>query len=211
MCTEKQAVSSLENKSRYPKKGLAANLYSAESISMRKILKIEKLEKQKTKFTVADIISEVDIKKYPWYIQKVFNNIMDCRTTAMKGHANKCSSCSHIEFNYNSCGSRSCPTCCGRRQKKWAVKIAEERTVRIRHFGILGNTVRKDSVLKARLSSSDSWRTPTNILKKVYKLKKQLDDAIKENELRLSCCRICSSTMEYFLGDYGEVFEYSSA
>lgn len=77
-------------------------------------------------YTVADVLRGAHFNNKPFYVQKTFKSILKCRTSEMSGHACKCRDCNHIETGYNSCGNRACPTCSGRKQKEWVIKIAED-------------------------------------------------------------------------------------
>jgi hypothetical protein len=48
--------------------------------------------------------------------------IKDCRTKALGGHIDACSSCRHIQISYNSCRNRHCPKCQGNKKEEWIQK-----------------------------------------------------------------------------------------
>ena len=48
--------------------------------------------------------------------------ILRCRTEAMGGYLETCEACHHIEYRYNSCSNRNCPTCQWLRQIRWSIK-----------------------------------------------------------------------------------------
>ena len=50
---------------------------------------------------------------------QAFRNIVECRTAAKGGHTWRCSSCSLIVPQYNSCLDRHCPKCQGKARFKW--------------------------------------------------------------------------------------------
>jgi hypothetical protein len=52
---------------------------------------------------------------------KTISDIMDCRTQALGGYAQKCNNkqCGHIVYHYCSCDNRHCPQCFKRRTDAW--------------------------------------------------------------------------------------------
>lgn len=50
---------------------------------------------------------------------RVMRAIQLCRTSALGGHAEKCSRCSYARNSYNSCRNRHCPKCQGADRRKW--------------------------------------------------------------------------------------------
>ena len=51
--------------------------------------------------------------------EKVLTTIMRCRTAALGGHRDRCSSCGHSAISYNSCRNRHCPKCQGNARIRW--------------------------------------------------------------------------------------------
>jgi hypothetical protein len=51
--------------------------------------------------------------------QKVLSAITRCRTAALGGHRDQCSSCGHTAISYNSCRNRHCPRCQGNARLRW--------------------------------------------------------------------------------------------
>ena len=51
--------------------------------------------------------------------EKVLTAIMRCRTAALGGHRDRCSSCGHSAISYNSCRNRHCPKCQGNARIRW--------------------------------------------------------------------------------------------
>lgn len=54
---------------------------------------------------------------------KAINDLINCRTSAMRGHLMQCSHCGHREQSYNSCRNRHCNKCQFLRQSIWADKL----------------------------------------------------------------------------------------
>jgi len=53
---------------------------------------------------------------------KVSEDIQQCRTAALGGHAYECPECSHTVIRYNSCRNRHCPMCQGVAKAVWVDK-----------------------------------------------------------------------------------------
>src|SRR5438034_446566 len=54
-----------------------------------------------------------------WQHLKVLKAIEHCRTAALGGHRDQCSSCGHSALSYNSCRNRHCPKCQGNARHRW--------------------------------------------------------------------------------------------
>ncbi len=52
--------------------------------------------------------------------------LMRCRTSALGGHVDACSSCGSIRVSYNSCRNRHCPKCQGKNREEWIAKRESE-------------------------------------------------------------------------------------
>lgn len=81
-------------------------------------------------YEVADVIRKLgdDIKslKLNSYQQATLRAISNCRTVALGGHIDSCSSCGVLSISYNSCRNRHCPKCQGHQRVKWlAAREAE--------------------------------------------------------------------------------------
>jgi hypothetical protein len=50
---------------------------------------------------------------------KVLRAIETCRTSALGGHRERCASCDHERYAYNSCRNRHCPKCQGLAKAQW--------------------------------------------------------------------------------------------
>jgi hypothetical protein len=49
-------------------------------------------------------------------------DILRCRTAQLGGYLEKCGSCGHAEYRYNSCSNRNCPSCQWLRQVQWGIR-----------------------------------------------------------------------------------------
>jgi hypothetical protein len=54
-----------------------------------------------------------------WQHQKVLLAITRCRTAALGGHRDVCSSCGHSAISFYSCRNRHCPRCQGNARLRW--------------------------------------------------------------------------------------------
>jgi hypothetical protein len=55
-----------------------------------------------------------------WQHQKVLLAITRCRTAALGGHRDRCTSCGHTtRISYNSCRNRHCTRCQGNARRRW--------------------------------------------------------------------------------------------
>jgi hypothetical protein len=54
-----------------------------------------------------------------WLHLKVLNAILRCRTAALGGHVDACSSCGHQVISLNSCWNRHCPKCQANARDRW--------------------------------------------------------------------------------------------
>jgi Putative transposase/Transposase zinc-binding domain len=57
---------------------------------------------------------------------KTLRAIKDCRTAALGGHVDACTSCGIIKVSYNSCRNRHCPKCQGHLRETWIQKRESE-------------------------------------------------------------------------------------
>jgi hypothetical protein len=61
-----------------------------------------------------------------WQHLKVLQAIERCRTAALGGHRDQCSSCGHSAISYNSCRNRHCPKCQGNARHRWLEARSQE-------------------------------------------------------------------------------------
>lgn len=68
--------------------------------------------------------------------KRVLTDIANCRTAALGGHLDRCTSCGYEHPSYNSCRNRHCPKCQALAQEKW---IAEQqaRMLDVQHFHVV--------------------------------------------------------------------------
>jgi hypothetical protein len=70
-----------------------------------------------------------------WPHRKVLDAIVRCRTAALGGHRDQCTSCGHQAILFNSCRNRHCPKCQGNARAKWlAARSAEPLPVPYFHI-----------------------------------------------------------------------------
>lgn len=54
--------------------------------------------------------------------QKVFEDLVRCRTAACGGQLYRCDHCGSEHYSYHSCGNRHCPKCHGQQTERWLEK-----------------------------------------------------------------------------------------
>lgn len=57
---------------------------------------------------------------------KASNDILNCRTASLGGHAFGCEECGHVTVSYNSCRNRHCPLCQGVTKAIWVDKRVKD-------------------------------------------------------------------------------------
>lgn len=82
-------------------------------------------------FEVADIL----YKHWPqveqctqingWQL-RTLSAIKSCRTAALGGHVDACTSCGVVRISYNSCRNRHCPKCQGKEREQWVQKRQDD-------------------------------------------------------------------------------------
>jgi len=58
-------------------------------------------------------------KWFTWLHLKILTAIVRCRTSALGGHVDECSSCGHRAISFNSCRNRHCPKCQANARDRW--------------------------------------------------------------------------------------------
>jgi hypothetical protein len=78
------------------------------------------------RFEIADVIRRAEariasrLREFlTWPQVKVLNAILRCRTAALGGHRDQCTSCGYQAISYNSCRNRHCPKCQTNAREKW--------------------------------------------------------------------------------------------
>ena len=67
---------------------------------------------------------------------KVLFDILQCRTSSLGGHEERCDCCSEVRYSYNSCGNRHCPKCLSTKQAIWIEKLINA-TLAVKHYHII--------------------------------------------------------------------------
>lgn len=77
--------------------------------------------------TAIDLLgNEVGQMNLPVHVLKTLRAIQQCRTSALGGHVDACSSCGTLHISYNSCRNRHCPQCQGHKRVQWIQKREAE-------------------------------------------------------------------------------------
>jgi hypothetical protein len=90
---------------------------------------------------VADIIrasGNAYREEYPVSFEQeaVMRHLVECRTAALGGHAERCDRCGHLRVSYNSCRDRHCPKCQSLKRAEWLDKRLE-RLLPVPHFHVV--------------------------------------------------------------------------
>lgn len=62
--------------------------------------------------------------------------LMRCRTAAMGGHKDACTSCGTVQMSYNSCRNRHCPKCQGHKREEW-IAARERELLPVSYFHVV--------------------------------------------------------------------------
>ena len=62
--------------------------------------------------------------------------LMRCRTAAMGGHKDACTTCGTVTLSYNSCRNRHCPKCQGRERERW-IEAREADLLPVPYFHVV--------------------------------------------------------------------------
>jgi predicted RNA-binding Zn-ribbon protein involved in translation (DUF1610 family) len=68
--------------------------------------------------------------------RKVLRHIEDCRTAALGGHKDTCSSCGAVRISYNSCRDRHCPKCQSLKKAEW-LEARKARLLPVPYFHVV--------------------------------------------------------------------------
>lgn len=95
----------------------------------------------KGRFDIADIVRahrpDLEFRQFLSRGQKrVLTDISRCRTAALGGHLEVCTSCGREHPVYNSCRNRHCPKCQAAAQEKW-IDARAERILNVPHFHLV--------------------------------------------------------------------------
>lgn len=91
---------------------------------------------------VADVLNQSwnsienkQIKLNSWQI-RTLRAIKDCRTSALGGHIDSCTTCGHLQLSYNSCRNRHCPKCQGHKKEEW-IKARQADLLPAKYFHVV--------------------------------------------------------------------------
>src|SRR3974390_3533548 len=77
---------------------------------------------------------------------KAFRAIQRCRTAALGGHRDACTSCGYQAISYNSCRNRHCPKCQAQARERWLV-ARERELLNISYFHVVFTIPHERNVL----------------------------------------------------------------
>ncbi|MBK7097925.1 MAG: transposase zinc-binding domain-containing protein [Sphingobacteriales bacterium] len=66
------------------------------------------------------IFAHPEVKTFNSYSQAVLSKLSRCHTSGIGVHQYRCSNegCSHVHYQYHSCGNRHCPNCGGTKREQ---------------------------------------------------------------------------------------------
>ena len=87
-------------------------------------MSIAKIKHGKSKYEVADILRNnwdyvETSNKFTAHQQRMLRALTLCRTAALGGHIDACTSCGVVRISYNSCRNRHCPKCQSTERERW--------------------------------------------------------------------------------------------
>ena len=68
--------------------------------------------------------------------RRVLTDIETCRTAALGGHLDQCTTCGYEHPSYNSCRNRHCPKCQALAQERW-IEAQRARMLDVPHFHVV--------------------------------------------------------------------------
>lgn len=123
----------------------------------------------RSKYKVADVLeleqkNLQDLSPTSWHL-RTLHAIRRCRTQAMGGHIDQCSSCNKLHISYNSCRNRHCPTCQGHKREEW-ISAREQELLNAPYFHVvftlpseLNEYALKDSKIIYNALFKAAWQT----------------------------------------------------
>lgn len=67
---------------------------------------------------------------------RTLSALSKCRTSALGGHIDGCSSCGNLRMSYNSCRNRHCPKCQGNERQAW-IQAREKELLPVPYFHVV--------------------------------------------------------------------------
>jgi hypothetical protein len=67
---------------------------------------------------------------------RTLSALSKCRTSALGGHVDGCTSCGSLRISYNSCRNRHCPKCQGNEREAW-IKARENELLPVAYFHVV--------------------------------------------------------------------------
>jgi hypothetical protein len=92
-------------------------------------------------YEVADVLRAhwlhvPDMKGINGWQLRTLGALMRCRTAAMGGHKDACTSCGTVQVSYNSCRNRHCPKCQGHKREQW-IEARERELLPVPYFHVV--------------------------------------------------------------------------
>lgn len=81
-------------------------------------------------------LADLDHIKLTSQHKKTLSALSRCRTAALGGHVDACTSCDHVRVSYNSCRNRHCPKCQGLAKEMWTI-MQEDMLLPVAYFHVV--------------------------------------------------------------------------
>ena len=86
-----------------------------------------------------------------WQV-RTLSALSKCRTAALGGHVDGCSSCGNLRISYNSCRNRHCPKCQGNEREAW-IEARKQELLPVAYFHVVFTLPSELNVLCMRFPS----------------------------------------------------------
>mgnify|MGYP006302659999 CR=1 FL=1 len=94
----------------------------------------------RSRYKVSDVLSIEKEQLENWssnsWQYRTIEALRKCRTKALGGHIDKCTSCKGISISYNSCRNRHCPTCQGHKREAW-IRSRSKELLPVKYFHVV--------------------------------------------------------------------------
>ncbi len=82
------------------------------------------------------IEKETESKRLNTWQLRTLSALAKCRTSALGGHIDGCTSCGHVRISYNSCRNRHCPKCQGNEREAW-IQARQDELLPVPYFHVV--------------------------------------------------------------------------
>jgi hypothetical protein len=82
------------------------------------------------------IEQETENKRLNTWQLRTLSALSKCRTSALGGHIDGCTTCGHMRISYNSCRNRHCPKCQGNEREAW-IQARQDELLPVSYFHVV--------------------------------------------------------------------------